>query len=325
MGSPSTSLATLRPELSASLVEFDLAMDRLGFIGHRVLPVIEVGKQAGPFGKLVVEQLLHDSDTSRAPGAGYSRSKWVFGKDSYSCEEHGHEEPVDDRQAAMYRDFFDHELVSATRALDVVLRNAEKRIAAAIFDAVVWTGASLITAVTNEWDDATNATPRDDVKAAMIKVFENSGLWPNALIINKLVLEHLKDSTQIIDRLKYAGFTDPRPGTINETAIAQALGIDQVIVAGSAKNTAAEGQALTVAPVWSNEYAMVCRIDNSLDPQQPTIGRTLHWAEDGSDVGGTVETYRDETVRADIVRVRHDVDEKIMLVEAGHLLSNITT
>jgi hypothetical protein len=35
--------------------------------------------------------------------------------------------------------------------------------------------------------------------------------------------------------------------------------------------------------------------------------------------------YRDEVVRADIVRVRHDVDEKILYPEVGQLLKNITT
>ena len=61
------------------------------------------------------------------------------------------------------------------------------------------------------------------------------------------------------------------------------------------------------------------------DMSEPCIGRTFHWAEDGSQPAGTVETYRDETKRSDIVRVRHDVDEIVMYTEMGHLLYNITT
>jgi hypothetical protein len=37
-----------------------------------------------------------------------------------------------------------------------------------------------------------------------------------------------------------------------------------------------------------------------------------------------VESYRDEKVRGDVIRVRHDVDEIVLYPEAGHLLSNIT-
>ena len=36
-----------------------------------------------------------------------------------------------------------------------------------------------------------------------------------------------------------------------------------------------------------------------------------------------IETYRDETVRADITRVRHDVQEQILYTQMGHLLTNV--
>jgi hypothetical protein len=55
------------------------------------------------------------------------------------------------------------------------------------------------------------------------------------------------------------------------------------------------------------------------------IGRTFHWSQDGSSIGGTVESYRDERVRGDVIRVRHDVDEIVLYPQAGHLLSNVTT
>lgn len=308
------------------MLEFDLAMGREGFIANRVLPVFESMTQSGPFGKIPIEQLLMARDTARAPGGGYPRSKFTFTKDTFACEEHGAEEPVDDRQARMYANYFTIEEVCAARALDIVLRNAEIRVATAIFNATTWTGSTLTTAPTNEWDDATNAVPRTDVKAAMKRVWDNSGLRANVLIVNHNVFENLKDCAQIIDRLKYAGFTDPRPGAINEAAIAQALGIERVIVAGSPKNTATEGQSVSLASIWSDEYAMVCKIaTRPNDIREPCIGRTIHWGADGSTIGGTVESYRDEPVRADMIRVRHDVDEKVLYTEAGHLLSNITT
>ena len=326
MATPSTSLATARPDLGGSLMEFDLAMGQQGFIAQKILPVFESQTAFGPFGIIPIEQLLQTRDTKRASGSGYARGSFTFTKGTFACEEEGAEEPIDDRDVQMYADYFSLEEVSAARALDAVVRNAEIRAAALIFNATTWTGAALTTAITNEWDDAANAVPRADVKAAMIKVWENSGLWPNALIINHIVFENLKDVAAVIDRLKYAGFTDPDPGAITEAAIAQALGIDRVIVAGSPKNTAAEGQTASLASVWSDEYAMVCKVcTRPNDIREPCIGRTIHWGQDGSTIGGTVESYRDENVRGDIIRVRHDVDEKVMYVEAGHLLSNATT
>jgi hypothetical protein len=65
-------------------------------------------------------------------------------------------------------------------------------------------------------------------------------------------------------------------------------------------------------------------VATSGDIREPCIGRTFHWAQDGSSIGGTVEQYREEQTRSNVIRVRHDVDELIILPAAGHLLANIT-
>lgn len=323
MPSPSSSLATLRPDIADSLMEFNLAMDREGFIGHRVLPVFEVAKKSGTFGKIPIKQLLQTRDTLRAPGSGYSRGKYKFEPASYACEEHGAEEPVDDTESEMYREYFDAEMVSGQRALDAVLRNAEIRAAALVFNATTWT--SHTTAVTNEWDDFTNADPAEDILAAAKLIYAASGLWPNALVVNIKVRKNLAHCASIIDRAKSQGFMDVRPGNVNDAALAAALDIEQLIVAGSPKNTANEGQAVAISPIWSDEYASLTRVARTNDIKEPCVGRTFHWSADGSTIGGTVEDYRDESVRSKIIRARHDVDELVLHVESTHLLSNITT
>jgi hypothetical protein len=308
-------------------MEFDLAADRAGFIGRKVLRVMNVALQAGPFGRIKLKDLLQSRDTKRAPGSGYSRGKWKFTTDSYACDEHGVEEPVDDREARMYASYFDAEAVASMRAFDGVLREQEKRIADLIFNAETWTGASLTTAVPDEWDDPENASPVDDVDAACEKVWAASGQWPNALIINRHVFRNLRKTEQIIDRITSLGAGSPaKAADVTPAMIGQCFDLPLVFVAGGATNSANEGQDASIGKIWSDEYAMVCRVamtDN--DIREPCIGRMFHWDADGSQIEGAVETYRDETVRSDIVRVRNDVDEKLLYVEMGHLLSNITT
>ncbi len=325
MPSPSSSLSTLRPDL-ATFEEFDLEMDRRGFIAQRVAPVIDVASQAGVFGKIPVEQLLQTRTTNRAPGAGYARGNYTFTSASYTCEEHGAEEPIDDREAKMYANYFNAEQIATMRAYDAVLRNAEIRMAAAIFNASTWTGVTLTTAVGTEWDTIATATPITDVDAAVKKVWAVSGMWPNALIVTKHVFKNLRRCAQVIDALESSGAgVGAWQGAINEAQLASVFDLDYVIVAGGAKNTAKEGQSVSFDKIWDDEYAMVCRVATTSDPKEPCIARTFHWAEDGSSIGGTVETYREESKRSDIVRVRHDVDEIVMYTEMGHLLSNITT
>jgi len=323
MPSPSTSLSTLRPDL-ATFEEFDLEMDRRGFIAQKVAPVIDIASQAGSFGKIPVEQLLQTRDTKRAPGAGYARGNYTFEKATYSCEEHGAEEPVDDREAKMYANYFSAEQIATARAYDAVLRNAEIRMAAAIFNATTW--ASYTTAIVNEWDDFTNATPVQNVNTAVKAVWSQCGVWPNALVINKHVFKNLRLCDEVKDALESGGAGESsKQGVVTAAQLASVFDLDYVIIAGAGKNTANEGQTAAFGKIWSDEYAMICRIAETSDPREPCIARTFHWAEDGSLIGGTVESYREEDKRSDIIRVRHDVDEIVMYTEMGHLLSNVTT
>ena len=323
--SGSAATVNLRPDLAA-FYEFDVEMEKQGFVGTQVLPVIDVTLQADNPGKIPLEQLLFDGDTKRASGSGYNRGSFKFERFTYATEENGWEEPVDDRDKERYRDLLDAELVATARAYSVVTRNHEQRVANSVFNTSTWTGSSLTTAVSNEWDDAANATPATDVEAAVKKVYEGSGLWANALVINKQVFRNLRNCDSIIDRINSAGAGNAsKASDITTAMLAAVFDLEYVIVAGNSKNSAKEGQAPSPAQIWSGEYAMVCRVSNSRDMRDPCIGRTFHWSADGSSIGGQIEEYRDETVRSNIIRVRHDTDEVIMYPQAGHLLSNITT
>lgn len=325
MASPSSSLATRRPDL-ASFFEFDLEMDAQGFIATEVFPVVDVQSNAGNFGKLPIEQLLQERDTARAPGGGYSRGKWKFDPVTYVTQENGAEEPIDDNDSEAYRDYFDVELISTARAFSAVLRNAEKRVADAVFNTTTWSGSALTTAITNEWDDFVNAVPITDVEAAVQKIYDNSGLWANALVINKKVFRNLRNCETIIERINSAGAGSPsKPSDVTKEMLKAVFDLDYIIVAGASRNSAKEGQSATPTQIWSGEYAMVCKVSTSVNMADPCIGRTFHWSKDGSRIGGTVETYRDETVRGDVVRVRHQTGEQVLYPEAGHLLSNVTT
>lgn len=322
---PSSTLSTLRPDLAA-FFEFDLEMQKRGYVATRVLPVVETALQADNPGKMPLESLLFQGDTKRNSASGYNRGSFKFETFAYATEEQGWEEPIDNRDRNRYRELLDLEQIAAARAMDVVLRNQETRVSDAVFNTTTWTGASLTTAITNEWDDAVNAVPLTDVEAAVKKVYEGSGLWANALVINRQVFRNLRNSAQVVDRIESAGAGDKtKASDITEAMLAAAFDLDYVIVAGSSKNTAKEGQSATPGQIWSGEYAMVCRVATTNDMREACIGRTFHWSEDGSNIGGTIEQYYEEQSRSDIYRVRHETDEVIMYPQAGHLLSNITT
>lgn len=325
MPSPSEALSTLRPDLGGSFMDFDTEMDRRGFIGYQILPPLEVQRASGTFGRIPLAQLLKNADVKRTSRAGYPRGDWEFEQESFATKEYGFEEPVDNRDVNLYKDFFDAELISAELARDTVLREAEKRIAAMIFNSTTWTGASLTTAVTTEWSTVATATPITDVENAVRKVYEGTGMWPNCLVIDRLVFRNLRRCDQILDRIASSGAGSPTKATDVTIAMLKAVfDLDYILVGGASKNSAIEGQAATPVQIWDDEYAMVCRIATTGNIKEPCLGRTFHWSEDGSSMGGTMETYDDPKVRGSVVRCRHEVHEMVIEKKFGHLLSNIT-
>lgn len=319
-----TATPDLNPLIGGAFEEFNTEANEAGFIAHLVAPIVEVALQAANPGKLPIEALLQSRDTLRGPGAPYARDNFEFAKFAYACEEYGKETPIDHRQRQMYRNLIDLEMTATRRSRHDVLNHVERVAAAAMFNTSTWTGASLTTAVTNEWDDAANATPVDDVEAAREKVISGSGLDPNALIINRAVYRNLRKVAQILDRIK-GGASASDPASVTPQALAEIFDLPFIIVAGGLKNTADEGQSASISRIWSGEYAMLARVAVTNDPQEPCVARTFHWSEDGSLPFGAVEMYEEQQSRSTIVRVRHDADFVVMYPEAAHLLSNITT
>lgn len=320
MPSPSTALSTLRPDLAASFMQFDLAMDRQGFIATKVAPVLDVAKPSGYFGVIPIAQLLQTPDTKRAPGSGYEGGSFTFTSDTYITQEYGFEMPVDDNEAKMYNNYFDAEQIAAQRAYDAVLRGYEARVAALYSSFVTNTAA-----VSVSWATWATADPVLDVELAVQAIYAASGMWPNTLVLTRKQFRNLRECTKVIDRIKYSGGYDPTAKGITTSVLSQLFDLPNIYIASSTTNSAKEGQTASLGSLWSNDAAYVCCIDSSNDIRRPTVARTFHWGEDGSTMGGTVEQYRREDLRADMYRVRMQTGEKGLYAPLAYKLTGCST
>lgn len=319
--SPSTTLATLRPDLGGSVEEFSLAMDREKFVGLRVLPVIEAAIASGSFGTIPVEELLDNVDTARKARSGYKRGSREFTAQTYATVEHGYEEPVDRNDANTYGDYFDAEMIAAEIARDRVLRGHERRVAAFMGTGTFGTGRQ--TAVTGGAWNAGGATPIDDVFSAREAVFNRTGLWPDSMVLNYSNFHHLRNTEAVLDRINSQGIRSVAAADVNPEMLARVFDLRQVIVAGSAQNTANKNLAATISHIWSSDYALVFQAPRTSNIKEPCLGRTIHWGGDGSQIGAALESYRDEHVRADVIRARFQVHEKIFNADFGQLITGV--
>jgi len=310
--------ATPRPDLGAAYEEYQDDPEFSQFIAGLVAPRCKTPVQKGNYSSITRETALMSGDDKRAKASAYNRISVGAEDKSFACEEHGLEGPVDDSERKYYASDFDLEAVTLRQIMRRIKTIQEIRVAALLFSAT-WTGggSGLYTDVSAAPWDAVASDAIAHVAAAKSKVRTGTGMEPNALILGAAQRDNLLANTAIKARFPGVNIVTEEMLKANLGAI---FGLKKLIVGGAVKNTANEGLDAVLADIWGDDYAMVCRVCEKDDPKSTSaVARTFVWVpENAEDL--TVEQYREEQVRSEILRARNDVDEVVIDVNQGHLL-----
>ncbi len=306
--------AEIRPELNAVLEEA-LAADSY-FIGSQVFPILTVDRNTGQYRKITMSasELLKTGDTTRAPKGPYGQVDRTFEKDSYKTIDRGIEEDVDDVHANEVGHAFDLEATSSRLLLRRMKLSAEARVAAAVFN----TGNFAATNSTVAYTAGNTATINfaADIQAA-IKRVKLRGEYVNTMVLNRDVFDRIRVSDL------FAKFLfGPLGGgqQITEEMLGKAFGIPKVLVADAAKDSADKGLTPSLSYIWSPSYIWVGNVQGG-GFEAGGAGRTLVWTGDTGGATFVTETYRKEAIRSDCIRVRANMDEKVVSTPAGTLIA----
>jgi hypothetical protein len=107
---------------------------------------------------------------------------------------------------------------------------------------------------------------------------------------------------------------------LSEQEVAQAVGVDQVLVGRAPKNSAKKGQSYSGSFIWGDSYIALGYVAGG-EFAAGGFGRSILWGAD-SPVPFVAETYRDEARRSNVLRVRQHVSEKVV---DGSSIIRITT
>jgi hypothetical protein len=320
MPRPTSATTLQRADLGAIAYEYAMEASQRGFIGLELLPIFDVPEQSADYPVIPIEALIKLQDTSRAPRGNYNRSDYKFETGTYSCKENGWEEPVDDTEAALYRRYFDAEDVAVKRAVDILLRGQEARIAAKIMNTSNITGTA---DVTIPWSTAATAVPRSDVATAKAAMRAASGLIPNVIAMSYKVFVATMLIKEITDALQYTNPVQIGGEEAQKLILAQYFGVGKVIVGNAIKDSGKKGAAFTIADIWNDEYILLAKVSSGgPDLREPCLGRTFLWTAD-SPQNLVTEQYREDAKRSEIYRVRQNTDEAFIFTGAGYLLGNI--
>jgi hypothetical protein len=279
-------------------------------IAERVLPVKGEDSKRGIYMKasLADAELLNADAQPRESGADYQRINRKYGVDVYDAQEYGLESVIDDSYEEEVDRFMNLEATEAALLERSLKLSYEKRVAALIQNATTFTATASTVNYT-----AANLNTIDvcsDVDLAKARMLLN-GIIPNAVIMSFNVYQRIRRSTllqnQIYGVVPRAAGQKMLPG---EASVAEALGIDNLYVAKCPYNVNAKGQVYAGSFIWNDTYFAVAQIKGG-EYTAGGVGRTIQWTKDTTGLF-TPETYRDDKIRSNVLRVRQHTSEKII-------------
>ena len=304
-----------RPDLEIALVEH-LALAGSGFAGTKMFPILNSDKSSGKYHKITFAELDKQIlDNKKQSSTGYNRVQRKTGKDSYDCQKYGLEEELDFDDVQRLGVIQSESIVTSAVGFNN-LRSQEIRIKKTLWNTELFKGSSQQKAL-KPWNDAA-ATVKKDIDLAKLRLKKNIGgtngpgtrlvlLCSDEMIVNILASDLIQKKTEFTRRIEES---DP-----NLEQLAQYLRVDEIIEASSR----VEGEL-----IFTNEFAMLAIVSASEATQLvPRLGNTWLWTK-STGSNNTVETYRDENKEADIIRVKHHVDEKLMCAACGILFTDVT-
>lgn len=321
--SPSTQAFDVREDLSVTIEEFDHEMNKLGYVGHRLLPATPKDAKSGKMPRIPLEQTMQDVNVDRNPDSTFKTITMEWDDDQYDTQSKGLEAPIDDETLARYEDLIDAEASLGNLIQETILRAFEIGVVN-YFTTVANYALSRVKGGISDVRNAASAALYADVDAQREAMFLELGQEPNALIMCRADMRRALNTDDVLNRVKGQNFQDARPGALNANAgnLAQALDIPEVIVANSLKNT---GQSRNLSRIWPEGFAVLARVAVTEDEAEICVGRSPVWSpmgvvESDGRIGLWAESYDVPEVAGSKIRRRANWGRKILHVEAARLL-----
>lgn len=249
------------------------------FVADRVFPLIPVMKQSDVYPVYNRGDFFRDEGDRmlRAPGAptvltGYGLSTSPYYANNYAI---GAEIPVELRANADSVFPLDQNATQLITNLQRIRR--ERAFATDFMTTSVW-GTDVqgdVTAGYTKWSDYGASNPLLNLRTGIRTVQIATGMKPNKLVLGGIVWDTLVDHPDLIGRISGAA-TPGQPAIARRELLAQLLEIDEVLIADSVYNSAAEGAAVTMARIIDDD-ALLLYVPSTPGLMMPSAGYTFFW------------------------------------------------
>lgn len=285
----------------------------------------------------------------------YDRSNWVifpsrrepgtvanevrggkWSEDTFYVKEHSLQAPVHDEerqeltsQGGLASAVFggDLQLDPERDATELVTRSImlewELKVANAMRNTANYgSGHSVTLSGAQKWSDYTGGTastsdPVANIRTAVMKVFKDTGRWPNTVIFPTDAMGIVEGHPRVVDRFKNFALTDPQAWKLllNVPYPENFFFVDSVY--NAADNIDATE---SITSFWGQDV-WIGIVDRAPGQKTKTFGKTFAWTYPDGSIRPT-DRWREEPRKSDIVRVSQNYDLKIVSNVAGYIIKD---
>lgn len=284
------------------------ALNKIGenqFVGTQILPVRNVNVKNGDYPVFEDDQFDLNASKARASGSKFARRDFDYSKQSFACQQYALEGvlPDEDETEAATDGISDAAGAIAKQLQRDIMVGHEKRVS----DLMNAAGFNATAASANYRTASTTAKPITDVQNAVERLNGN-GFYDNLTLMIETSLFNFLINTDDV-----RGIFNGNGQYTDRQVLRDAMGVSQIILLPSRYNSAAKGQAASRSKLWTANEFFVGQVAGG-DFANGGFGRTLAYPGDGGVF--TAETYRDEPIKSDVLRVYNSCDEVIINTNA---------
>ena len=287
------------------LTDMSVRYSNAEYLADVIFPIIAVPERTGIYYVYGKENLKVEDDL-RTKGSRANRVEMSLTKSTYGpLKEHSLESPVDWEMRDAAQDPIDVNTDVTLLVTDKMMLRKEVDLSTYLSSTSNVTQYVSLSG-SSQFSDYANSDPFGIIETGILAIKKSALVKPNTIFMGMEVWAILKNHPDMLERAKYT-----RLGVVTTDLMVDLFpGIKNIYVGEAMQNTANEGAAVSLSPVWGKSL-WIAYITPTPGLRTVSLGYTLTWADQRK-----VEMWPEQATKEDIVRVTDYYQQLVVAAEA---------
>jgi len=293
-----------------------------GFIADQIFPVVSVPNETGTYVEFAQANAFRQKDTARSRGTDAKNTDYAVSSGGFVTKNYALRDglTLEDQINADAAYMLTREEGMTRRLMTDLMLDWDIRVANQVTN-ISNVGTS--SAVSSAWTDYANSDPLGNIWSLMDDLHDANAYRPNVVVFGELAYRNFVRNLTVIDKVNQTGVNGGAlPAT--QEQVARLLQVDKVLVGRGYKNSASQGQPLSLSQIWGdNVLAFYAPQNASID--EPSFAYTFRWQRPGLPNMTVERLPYDPFKKINFIEAGYYQDEKITGKALGGLLTSVTS